>query len=99
CLDKLADIGVESSDGTVILRREISHNGKSVCRVNGKMMTLAFLKDIGRLLVDIHGQHEHQDLLKTERHLPLLDNFGDTDLHHAFQDYISNFETYKGLEK
>src|SRR5699024_855774 len=45
-----------------------------------------------------HGQHEHQDLMKKERHLPLLDSFGDQDLHQAFQSYIHGFDTYKKIE-
>ena len=47
----------------VVARREISLSGKSVCRVNGKLVTIAILREIGRTLIDIHGQHEHQELM------------------------------------
>ncbi|WP_010631962.1 DNA repair protein RecN [Sporolactobacillus vineae] len=70
------DQGIDHDDQTVIISREISAKGKSVCRVNGKLVTLAVLQKIGRKLIDIHGQHEHQLLLDPDQHLPLIDLFG-----------------------
>lgn len=98
-VEKLKDIGIELSEGAVILRREISSGGKSVCRINGKMMTLASLKGIGRRLIDIHGQHEHQELLQSERHLPLLDSFGGSELQSVLDAYKDVYKSYKQLEK
>jgi DNA repair protein RecN (Recombination protein N) len=60
----------------LILRREVSVKGQSRCFVNDSPTTLALLKEIGNLLVDLHGQHEHQSLLRTETHVDLLDEFG-----------------------
>lgn len=66
----------EADSETLILERQISANGKSRCHINGRLATLSALKEIGDLLVDIHGQHEHQSLFRVEKHLDLLDNFG-----------------------
>jgi DNA repair protein RecN (Recombination protein N) len=60
----------------VILSRRISANGRSRCHVNGRLVNLSQLQDLGTLLVDIHGQHEHQSLFRTQTHLRLLDDFG-----------------------
>lgn len=97
--EKLADLGIEPSEGTVILRREIASGGKSVCRINGKMMTLAALKEVGHCLIDIHGQHEHQDLLQTDRHLPLLDSFGGAELQSSLNAYKQIYDSYQKLDK
>ncbi|MCG9129538.1 DNA repair protein RecN [Candidatus Poribacteria bacterium] len=61
----------------LFLSRQISANGRSRCRINGELVNLKQLEEIGSLLVDIHGQHEHQSLFKTETHLKLLDDFGE----------------------
>ncbi|NMB41573.1 MAG: DNA repair protein RecN [Firmicutes bacterium] len=64
----------------LIISREITRNGRNICRVNGRIVTLGTLKELGSVLVDLHGQYSHQSLLKTEQHLFLLDEFGDEEL-------------------
>jgi DNA repair protein RecN (Recombination protein N) len=59
----------------VSLAREVRREGRNVCRVNGRVVSLAVLKEIGQLLVDVHGQSEHLSLLRTREHLYLLDRF------------------------
>ncbi len=71
-------VELEDTD-TLLLSRHISTNGRSRCRVNGELVNLRHLEEIGALLVDIHGQHEHQSLFKIETHLELLDDFGNND--------------------
>ncbi|MDE0484937.1 MAG: DNA repair protein RecN [Candidatus Poribacteria bacterium] len=71
-------IDTESGDN-LVLSRQISINGRSRCRINGELANLKQLEELGTLLVDIHGQHEHQSLFRTEMHLELLDDFGETD--------------------
>ena len=66
---------LDASD-VVILSRQISANGRSRCHINGRLVNLKQLQALGTLLVDIHGQHEHQSLFRTETHLKLLDDFG-----------------------
>jgi len=63
----------------LILRREVSMKGQSRCFVNGSPVALNVLKEIGDHLVDLHGQHEHQSLLRSETHIGLLDEFGSLD--------------------
>lgn len=70
-------IDIESGDG-LVLSRQIGSNGRSRCRVNGVLVNLKQIEEIGTSLVDIHGQHEHQSLFKIETHLELLDEFGET---------------------
>ncbi|MBP1654792.1 MAG: repair protein RecN [Bacteroidetes bacterium] len=74
----LEGLGVEGNE-EVIVRREISAKGQSRCFVNDSPVTLAAQKQIGELLVDLHGQHEHQSLLRADTHIALVDDFGGLD--------------------
>lgn len=67
------DLELESSE--VQLRRVISQDGRSRCYINGQPMPLTLVRELGQVLVDIHGQHEHQRLLKKEHHRLLLDDY------------------------
>ena len=69
----LAEAGLEGDPGSVILRRTIDRSGRSRCFVNGHSATLAQLREAGEHLVDIHGQHEHQSLLRAVAQRELLD--------------------------
>jgi len=62
-------------DAQYVISRRITREGKNKCYINGKIVTLNRLKDIGNILVDLHGQHEHQSLLKVSTHLDLLDSY------------------------
>lgn len=64
----------------LIILREIARSGRNICRVNGRIVPLFLLKELGGALVDLHGQHSHQSLLRPEKHLFLLDEFGDEEL-------------------
>ena len=66
-----------ADERALMLSREIAADGKTTCRVNGKAVTMALLRDVGRLLVNTHGQHENQTLLSPENHLQTLDVMGD----------------------
>ncbi len=75
--EKMAQFGVEAEeDGSLLLQREISGEGKSVFRVNGRPVTASILKALGHLLINIHGQHENQDLLSPQLHIQYLDSMG-----------------------
>ena len=63
-------------DGALLVRRTISADGKGNCRINGQPATLSVLRTIGRMLVNIHGQHENQILLSPERHVDYLEGLG-----------------------
>ncbi len=68
--------GIETEDGELLVKRNMSHNGKSRCFLNDGNITVATLAKIGNRLVDIHGQHDHQTLLRPDTHVVLLDLFG-----------------------
>lgn len=73
-------LGIEpESDGTLLLQREIHADGKNVCRVNGRPVTVGQLKTLGARLLNIHGQHDGQQLLDEEQHIGYLDSFGKTE--------------------
>ncbi len=73
--DDIPDLGIDVSDG-LILRRSLSPSGKSKAYMNDIMISLQNLGEIGKCLVDIHGQHEHQSLMDIDRHRALLDSYG-----------------------
>lgn len=73
--EKLEQMGLETEeDGTVIITRKLQA-GKSVSRINGETVTARQLKELAEVLIDIHGQHEHQSLLQKKKHLDILDEF------------------------
>jgi DNA repair protein RecN (Recombination protein N) len=72
---ELPDFGIDISDG-LIIRRSLSVTGKSRAYINDTMVSLQSLAEVGRSLVDIHGQHEHQSLLSVDKHRLLLDSYG-----------------------
>ncbi|WP_077618737.1 DNA repair protein RecN [Bacillus sinesaloumensis] len=94
CYAKAEEFGIEISDGMIVLRRDISKSGKSVCRINGKLVTISILREFGRTLIDIHGQHEHQDLMNQEQHIHMLDQYGGNSIKQALQEYQQIYKTY-----
>jgi DNA repair protein RecN (Recombination protein N) len=76
-LPVLAEIGVEPEEGVLVLTREVAREGRSLARVNGRTTPVSVLRHLGDLLVDLHGQHEHQSLLREDTHLAFLDALGD----------------------
>jgi DNA repair protein RecN (Recombination protein N) len=72
----LHEHGLDENGDTLILTREINRNGRHVCRVNGRTVTLNVFSQIGERLVDIHGQGEHLSLLRVKEHLNFLDRYG-----------------------
>ncbi|WP_347862781.1 DNA repair protein RecN [Salimicrobium sp. PL1-032A] len=97
---KAEEFGVEiGEDGMVVLQRSITHQGKSICRVNGKLVTLGILKEFGKALIDIHSQHETQSLMDPERHIELLDTYAEAELRQPQQEYKKHYETYRSLKK
>lgn len=74
-IEVLRSAGFEPEDGTVIISREIHKSGRSQCRINGRPATVSLVKELTDKLVDVHGQHEHQSLLRTESHLEVLDGW------------------------
>ena len=90
--------GIELGD-EIIIRREILQNGRSVSRVNGQMVNLSVLRSIGQYLVDIHGQHDQEELMRPQLHIQMLDGFGDADFMELKQAYQTNFDAYRKMRK
>lgn len=97
--DVLESIGVDvEEDGTLILSREFNISGKNTCRVNGKLVTVSTLKEIGERIIDFHGQHDNQSLIKVENHIELLDLFGGEKIRNLKQKYSELLADYKALK-
>ncbi|MFC7320828.1 DNA repair protein RecN [Halobacillus campisalis] len=97
---KAEEFGIDiSEDGMVVLQRTITNQGKSICRVNGKLVTLAILKEFGRSLIDIHSQHETQSLMDPERHIELLDLYAHRKLKDTKDEYTIQYEQLLSLKK
>lgn len=90
--------GLEWTD-ELIIRREILQNGRSVSRINGQMVNLSVLKAVGQHLVDIHGQHDQEELMRSQLHITMLDEFGDAAFFQTKATYRQTFEDYKRLRK
>ena len=99
CHAKASEFGIDIEEGMIVLRRDISSTGKSVCRVNGKLVTIATMREIGSTLIDIHGQHEHQELMNEHLHLTLLDQFGGKDIASSLTAYLDVFEEYQTVAR
>lgn len=73
----LSEIGVEPEEDALIIRREVGRDGRNRCTINGSLVTVSVLRKLGVLLVDLHGQHDHQTLLNPRTHRDFLDGFED----------------------
>ena len=73
---KIEKLGYPLEDGQLLVQREIDLSGKGQCRLDGRPATAAMLREVCSLLIDIHGQHDNQELLSAEKHLGFLDSYG-----------------------
>ncbi|VTY23957.1 DNA repair protein RecN [Streptococcus anginosus] len=83
----------------LIIRREIFQNGRSVSRINGQMVNLSVLRAVGQHLVDIHGQHDQEELMRPQLHIAMLDEFGADAFFKLKADYQQTFDQYRQLRK
>src|SRR5699024_4453809 len=86
--------GIDIEDNMVILERTITNMGKSICRINGKIVTLIILREFGHNLVDIHSQHDTYQLMSSSAHINLLDSFNSEDI---IKSKLKYDEVYKEL--
>lgn len=93
----LDELGIDHSDGNVIIEREIFASGRNSCRVNGMMINIATLRRIGETMVDIQGQNEHQELMKPERHIELLDDFAEDTIQPVLVTYQKDYDQFVKL--
>lgn len=97
-LDYLEELQVPVDEGQVIVSRRITP-ARSVSRINGEIVSAQTIKNLGEMLVDIHGQHEHQSLLHKHHHLEILDYFSKKVLNEKKERLAQAYDTYIALKK
>ncbi|MBG9980983.1 DNA repair protein RecN [Facklamia sp. DSM 111018] len=100
-LTKLDQLGFDTRDqeNQLLIRRELNIAGKNTIRINGQLANVSLLKEIGRYLVDIHGQNEHQALLDVTTHIKMLDQYASEALGLVFNQFRQSYHTYNDLRK
>ena len=94
----LAEQGIETEDGTIIITRDVMDNGRSTARINEILINISFLKKISRYLLDIHGQYEQQSILDSSEHIQILDKMCGAELNNLLSDYQSLYRDYVRLK-
>lgn len=98
--ETLDELGIPlEEDGLVILSREVAQGGRSRCRINGQTVTVQLLARVGSLLLDIHGQNEHQSLLSSDKQLAILDAFGGEELSRAGSELATVYHRWKEIRE
>lgn len=95
---KLQELGIEPEEGQVIISRKIL-DGRSINKINGETVTVSQLKEVAALLIDIHGQHEHQSLLQKKKHLEILDEFAKEELEPVKEEIARTYLKWKKLRQ
>lgn len=96
---KCMEYGIDIEEDTLILERTITNRGKSICRINGKIVTLQILREIGQSLVNIHSQHDTVQLMDKNIHISLLDQYNEKQITPLKQKYKELYEKYTTLKQ
>lgn len=92
-----SEMGLEAEDGAFLLQRELSAEGKSVCRVNGAPATAGMVRELAKYLLDIHGQHDNQQLLNPENHYRFIDLLAENE--DLYQSYQAAYRAYCDISR
>lgn len=95
---KLKELDIFPEDGAVLLSRRLME-GRSVSRINGETVTMSLLKEVAAILIDIHGQHEHQSLLYKKNHLAIVDAFAGSDSSDRKKKVAEAYKSYRSCKK
>lgn len=87
-----------AEDGNIIVSREIYLNGRNTCKINGKLVTVAELKSVMSKIIDIHGQHDNQNLLNNMQHIYYLDGFIGEELKEIKKEYQEDFNKFNDIK-
>ncbi len=98
-IQELNALGIDINEDFLIVKREIFSSGKSICRINNQTVTLQDLRKVMQALLDIHGQHETQTLLKQKYHIELLDRYSDGQYAEALSQYEETFNQHNSKIK
>ncbi len=91
------EMGIDSEDNSLLISRELREDGKNQCRINGRPVTVSALKEVGKYLINIHGQHETTELLNPDTHIVYIDALAENaDL---LENYKSIYNEYKQIRK
>ncbi len=88
-----------AEDGNILVSREINVNGKNLCKVNGRLVTVTELKNIMSNILDIHGQHDNQNLMDVTKHITFIDEYAGEELKDILNNYKMEYMEYKKLQK
>lgn len=97
-IDRVKSYDIPIDNGEIIITRKVMKN-KSISRINGETVTLRIVKDIASLLIDIHGQHEHQTLLYRDKQLDIVDQYGKDDIEDIKLELANVFRDYSAKKK
>lgn len=98
-LKKITDLEIPvEEDGLLIIQRRIQP-ARSICKVNGETVTAKQVKELAGILIDIHGQHEHQSLLHKKKHLEILDDYSGDKIHKIKEELRKDYKTFESLKK
>lgn len=87
-----------AEDGNIIVSREMYSNGRNTCKINGKLVTVAELKSVMSKIIDIHGQHDNQNLLNNMQHIYYLDGFIGEELKEIKKEYQEDFNKFNDIK-
>lgn len=88
----------QAMDGNIIVSREIYANGRNLCKINDRMVTVSALKEFMKTMLDIHGQHDNQFLLDPTTHIRYLDNFVGSEMKARKQEYQALYQEWKSIK-
>lgn len=94
-----SDIEIVDEEGVLLIRREVNKKGRNKCLVNQRLINLSTLQEIGKFLVDLHGQHNHQSLLDPSKHIDLMDNLGGDKIIKYRKELFDNYRRWREKNK
>lgn len=98
-IEAIKDMDIElDAYNSLIISRELNKSGRTVCKINGRVSTISMVKEISSLLIDIHGQHQHQSLLNPSKHIVLLDQFCTEEFFKLRHKLYEQYHEYKNIQ-
>ena len=94
-----SDIEIVDEEGVLLIRREVNKKGRNKCWINQRLINLSTLQEIGKFLVDLHGQHDHQSLLDPSKHIDLMDNLGGDKIIKYRKELFDNYRRWREKNK
>ncbi len=95
-IDEIEDLGVDLGDGIILISRRISADGKSKCNINGRLMPLNIVKEVGEKLINIHGQNDNQSILSPKSHIIFVDEYAENQS--LKNEYLTQYKKVKDIQ-